>query len=394
MAKKTTDTKHHLQLYGRPIFTPEEGLTLTSQVREILLEEIHNGHWQVGERLPSVAQLARQSGLSRWPIQEAFECLRKEGYLRQTERSGTFLESLTPKGSKPLGLIGVAMLLDESPGNWKTVPHTQYRLAQVIKIVESRNFAVEVKYLRPEDDWSDVDRIGAVFSEATCGVISLAPFPHPAPAELAPDRLPFVYLGGNNHECRPTVAGDTMNGFYMMTRLVIEKGHRNIICFGDPNDTEYEQRDRLIGHERAMREAGLEVNLDAFRRSLGIAEGDLSALRRFLEDFRDATAIICMWGGADFHIVEVAGMMGIRVPDDLSITGHGAGPMGAKPDSTMTCLEYDQESLVNSCIDLVLAQKARRRADVSLVLGNPRIHMGDSLVAPRRSAAPAAARLD
>ncbi|HOE95395.1 MAG TPA: substrate-binding domain-containing protein [Candidatus Sumerlaeota bacterium] len=375
-------SKEHPQLFGRPIFPPDQGLTLTSQVREILLEEIHGGHWEVGERLPSVATLARQSGLSRWPIQEAFESLRKEGYLRQSSRSGTYLESLAPQGRKPLGSIGIVLMLEEEQGNWKTPPFTQYRLGRVIEMAEQRNFAVEVKYLRPSDDWSRVDQVGGVFSDKVIGVIALNPFHHPAAFELPPDRLPFVHIGGASQECHPTVAGDTMLGFYKLTRRIIEVGHRNIICFCNPTDPEWETQSRLDGHARAMNEAGLRVNEEACRRSMTIAEGDLAGLRTFLEEFRDATAIICMWGGVDFHIVQVATMMGIRVPEDLSVTGHGAGPMGTKSGATMTCLEYDMNAMLNACFDLLQVQRTRRRAEFSQILSNPLIHEGDSLAPP------------
>lgn len=376
-------THSHPQLFGRPIFTQELGLTLTNQVREILLEEIHQGRWQVGDRLPSVAVLAKQSGLSRWPIQEAFERLRKEGYLRQSERSGTFLDTLSPEGRKPLGAIGVAMLLSEEAGSWITAPFLQYRLSRIMEVAEQRNFAIEIKYLRPDDDWTEVDRVGAVFSSSVIGVLSLNPFPHASPVELPADRLPFVYLGGNTYDCAPTVAGDTMAGFYQLTRHILGLGHRNIVCFLNPNDTEHENRNRLLGHERAMQEAGLTVNEQAWRRSLTITEGDLSAIRAYIEEFHEASAIICMWGAVDVQIVQVATMMGIRVPDDLSVTGHGAGPMGANyPGKVMTCLEYDMDAMINASFDLLQTQKSRRRVEFSLLLSNPLIHAGDSLAAP------------
>jgi DNA-binding LacI/PurR family transcriptional regulator len=378
-------TKNQPQLFGRPIFTQELGLTLTSQVREILLEEIHNGRWEVGDRLPSVAVLARLSGLSRWPIQEAFERLRKEGYLHQSERSGTYLASLAPKGRKPLGSIGVAMVLAEEAGSWTTAPFLQYRLSRILEMAEQRHFAIEIKYLRPDDDWAEIDRVGSTFSDSVIGVISLNTFPHPAQIELPPNRLPFVYLGGNTNECLPTVAGDTMSGFYQLTKHIIDLGHRDIICFLNPNDTEQENQNRLMGHERAMHEVGLTVNTTACQRSLQIQEGDLMAIRSYLEEFHEATAIICMWGAVDTQIVQVATMMGLRVPEDLSVTGHGAGPMGANyPSKTMTCLEYDMDAMINACFDLLQAQKQRRRAEMTLVLSNPLLHKGDSLAAPQR----------
>jgi DNA-binding LacI/PurR family transcriptional regulator len=351
-------------------------------VREILLEEILAGHWQPGERLPSVASLAKLSGLSRWPIQEAFEGLREEGYLRQSERSGTFLETLTPKGQTPRATLGVAMLLSEDRHNWTTTPYSGYRLSRIMAAAEARNYAVEVKHLRAEDHWDRVDRAGAVFDRDVLGVISLYAFPHEPQEYLAPDRLPFVYLGTNTHACLPAVAGDTMGGFYRLTKRILSEGHRDIVCLFDPFDDPWENQSRLQAHRYAMEEAGFEVNVDAFDFSRSLTEGDLAGLRRFIERFHTATAIICMWGSVSSQLVEVAEMMEIRVPQDLSIVAHGASPMGSRRTSVMTHLEYDMDALVASCFDLLQEQKSERRTRRNIILGASRIHEGASLAPP------------
>ena len=371
-------------LFGRPIFSSSAGLTLTAQVREILLEEILSGHWTAGERLPSVAALARQSGLSRWPIQEAFEALRKEGYLRQEERSGTYLECMSPEGRKPVGTVGVAMLLSEGRDSWSTAPYAEYRLSRVLSVAERRHYAVEVKYLRGNDDWSELDRVGAVFQPRIAGVISLYPFRHPFRDTLEPDRLPFVHLGGNSHICLPTVAGDTIDGFYRLTQRVLDEGHREIVCLPDPFDSEWEARCAYMGHERAMRQAGLPVNQAAWDYGRGIETEDLAVLRTFLDEFRSATAVICMWGCVSSRLVEVAEMAGIAVPKDLSIVAHGASAMGARNDVAMTHLDYDMDGLVDACFDLILEQKAERHVCKTLVLGSAWVREGASLGAPRK----------
>lgn len=373
------ESKKHYSMFGHPILDGGRGLTFTSQVREILLEEILSGHWRVGERLPSVAQLSRQSGLSRWPIQEAFDLLEAEGYLSKSERSGTFLKSLEPEGRKHEGTIGVALLLTEEHGTWSTAPYSEYRLARLMAVAESRQLSIEVKYLAADDEWENVDVAGKVFRSSVLGVISLYCFPHIPPKKLPEDRLPFVYIGGHTGSCVPSVAGDTFSGFYHLTRKVIGQGHRKIVCFADPSDSEWEREYSLRGHAQAMVESGLKVNEEAWRRSLEIAEGDLTAIRSYLEEFNSATAIICMWGAMAPSLVEVAGIMGMKVPADLSITAHGAAPLGSRRDVMMTCLEYDVDGLINQAIDLLIEQRRTRRVDRTAILNNPTITEGGSL---------------
>lgn len=377
--------KKHYALFGHPILDGGRGLTFTSQVREILLEEILSGHWRVGDRLPSVAQLARQSGLSRWPIQEAFDLLEAEGYLSKSERSGTYLKSMEPEGKRPKGTIGVALLLTEEQGTWSTAPYSEYRLARLMAVAESRQLSIEVKYLAADDDWENVDLAGKFFRPSVMGVISLYCFPHNSPRKLPDDRLPFVYIGGHTGYCVPSVAGDTFSGFYHLTRKVLSQGHRDVVCFADPSDSDWEREYGLRGHAQAMQEAGLRINEAAWRRSLDVAEGDLSGIRDFLEEFNSATAIICMWGAMAPSLVEVAGIMGLNVPADLSITAHGAAPLGSRRDIMMTCLEYDVDGLIAQAIDLLEEQRRTRRVDRTAILSNPTITEGGSLAPVSRA---------
>ena len=125
---QVAETREKARLFGRPILHSDLAHSLVDQVCEILLEEIHGGRWEVGERLPGASALAEESGLSRSPIQRAFEKLRERGYLRQEHRSGTYLASIYPKGLAPGGSIGIAIVLKEQGGQWYTFPHTHHRL--------------------------------------------------------------------------------------------------------------------------------------------------------------------------------------------------------------------------------------------------------------------------
>jgi DNA-binding LacI/PurR family transcriptional regulator len=166
--------------------------------------------------------------------------------------------------------------------------------------------------------------------------------------------------------------------------MLINLGHKNIVCFCDPADTEFETSNHMLGHIQAMDDANLALNDQAWKRSLQIQEGDLSAVRSYLEEFSDATAIVCMWGGMASTLVSVAGMMNIKVPEDLSITAHGSCPLVSKPGETMTCLEYDVDALIQSSIDLLREQQISRQVKRTRVLGNPVVHQGASVAPPKK----------
>src|SRR6478609_2292202 len=61
-----------------------------------LRDEILEGRLRPGSRLPSSRDLARQHGLSRGTVVNAFEQLRSEGYLQGTIGSGTYVSTVLP----------------------------------------------------------------------------------------------------------------------------------------------------------------------------------------------------------------------------------------------------------------------------------------------------------
>ena len=380
--------KSKMQLYGRPIFADSEDATLTAQVYEILREEICAGRWQVGQRLPGVPTFADETGLSRWPLQRAFEKLREEGYLRQEKRVGSFLASVNPKDAGARGVVGIAMPVLDGGDEPVTYQHLPHRLRFIIEGATERGYLTQVKYLRDSDDWRQISRRGAVFSDRVEGVISLFAFPHAREEDLAldADRLPFVFWGSNSSSCLPVVAGDTHSGFYRLTHKLIALGHKDIImCIHDPQESERERENRFLGHERAMREARLEANHEAAEWSRRLQAGDLSGVREFLERFGEATAIISVALGLTHDIIAVAELMGWRVPEDVSVTGHGLPLMRPHdPDHALTRLRYDEKQAVDGCFTLLEQQRTKRRCLTARLLLCPTIEEGRSIAPPRQ----------
>lgn len=61
------------------------------QVHEVLKEEITEGKWPVGSKLPSMRQLGSEVGASHQPVQRAIEKLEREGYVEKRHGSGTYV---------------------------------------------------------------------------------------------------------------------------------------------------------------------------------------------------------------------------------------------------------------------------------------------------------------
>jgi LacI family transcriptional regulator len=141
---------------------------------------------------------------------------------------------------------------------------------------------------------------------------------------LAQRQVPTVVLGQRAAFCSqfPNVENDDSQGSYLLTRHLLELGHRKIAFFCGPMSWPW-ALDRLNGFRRALREAKIEPDDRLiFTSGTTIEEGEKAALQMLNED-APATAVQAV---NDFVAIGAANVFlnqGLRIPRDLSLAGFG-----------------------------------------------------------------------
>lgn len=135
-------------------------------------------------------------------------------------------------------------------------------------------------------------------------------------------RLPYVMTWSIDE-----VKSDQCVGFsyfdasIQMAELVVKYGHTNIaLCVGMAIDNE-RVRARIAGTKAAMKAAGLDLRPDWIIEQPFTFEGGRIAVRELMKGSERPTVLIC---GTDLQAAGAIGEcrdQGIRVPEDLSITG-------------------------------------------------------------------------
>jgi GntR family transcriptional regulator/MocR family aminotransferase len=83
----------------------EPGRPLRAQLEEGLREAVRSGRLMAGAPLPSSRALARDLGVSRRLVVEAFAQLAAEGYLVTRQGAGTFVAETAAAAPAPTGLL-------------------------------------------------------------------------------------------------------------------------------------------------------------------------------------------------------------------------------------------------------------------------------------------------
>ncbi len=161
--------------------------------------------------------------------------------------------------------------------------------------------------------------------ERVDGLIIVSLSPHASELErIERSGLPTVLVDAH-HRSLPRVVGNDVLGGRLAAQHVIGLGHRRIAFLGDYSRTDLaftSSRLRLTGVRQAARAAGIRLppgrvgtGEHSRRRAAEIATRMLTASER-------PTAIVCASDTQAAGVLQAAGHLGLRLPDDLSVTGY------------------------------------------------------------------------
>ena len=117
---------------------------------------------------------------------------------------------------------------------------------------------------------------------------------------------------------------DDVRGGELATSHLIELGHRRIAFIGDKPPDPYRfasSRDRTRGYERALAQAGIEPRPEYVREGTQSHQVARSIAIDLLRLPQRPTAVFAASDAQALGVLEAARILGIRVPEELSVVG-------------------------------------------------------------------------
>ncbi|GAC15312.1 LacI family DNA-binding transcriptional regulator [Aliiglaciecola lipolytica] len=114
---------------------------------------------------------------------------------------------------------------------------------------------------------------------------------------------------------------DNELGGYLGTRHLIESGHTKIAYIAGPT-SKVDANQRLAGHKRALKEAGLKIDQNLFYQGNYLESDGVDGLTELLKDNKEFTALVCANDWMASGAITCARDMGLDLPKDLSIIGY------------------------------------------------------------------------
>ena len=128
-----------------------------------------------------------------------------------------------------------------------------------------------------------------------------------------------VMLAPNSYRA-PSVVPDNEKGARLLTRHLIELGHRSIGFISGPNHLRTSAI-RLDGHRAELERAGVEWQEELVESGHFTAEGGGKALALLLDRRPDITAVFASSDLMAFGVLSELAARAVRVPEDMSVGG-------------------------------------------------------------------------
>jgi len=226
-------------------------------------------------------------------------------------------------------------------------------LAGIDSVLETQGFQILLADTHniPE---KELDYLNTFDDQRVDGVILIATvFTSKHMAALKNRKLPLVIVG-QNLSGFPCVYHDDYHAFYDITKLILQKGCKRLGYIGALSQDKAVGRERFRAYQDALYEAGLE---DQSERAV-IAEFTMRSgrekARELLETYGVLDALICATDTMAAGALQYLHEQGIKVPEQILLTGQGASEISEVTSPTITTIRYFYEESGANAADLMM----------------------------------------
>jgi LacI family transcriptional regulator len=237
-------------------------------------------------------------------------------------------------------------------------------------------------------------RLPALCDGRIDGLILMAPT-MTLPPEVFPAHTPFVSIHANtNLPGVPNVESDEERGACEMVRSLIARGHRRIMHLAGPAGLTGAAR-RIRGYKRALAKARIALNPELIVPAAFSAPVAREALRGWLKRHPGhllPQAIFCANDSAAIGCMETLAELGLRVPDDISVTGFDDTLVARVAVPQLTSVHQPLREMGIRAVELLL-ERVEKGTEKTAVLAKSIVLPGELIMRASVSAAPTVDRI-
>lgn len=257
--------------------------------------------------------------------------------------------------------------------------------AQLAKEIERRAYAGGYKLLLCNTD-NDKIKVGGyvdmLLEYNADGVIVAETALGGAIDRLLGAGFPIVSINSGLGPEVHSVYVDNIEGTFLATSHLIERGHTDIAFIGSDNEPG-KANHRLDGYMKAMGEHGLAVDYGRIKLGNYQLETGHFYAQQLLERSRRFTAIVCGNDLIAFGALNALKDNGVRVPDDVSLVGFDDVYLTTIADPKLTSVRQPVPEISRHAVDVLVKLMNGEPVDEKTVTVVPSLVERHSVAAPR-----------
>jgi LacI family transcriptional regulator len=187
-------------------------------------------------------------------------------------------------------------------------------------------------------------------------IISTAHLQSPDLDRLERSGVPFVLLNRSSG-AHPGVFGDDIQGGRLAAEHLVQLGHRRIGSLAGPADVSTGHL-RLEGFRRVLAEAGVPVNERWLATTSLDVKPAIAAAHAVLSRPDRPTALVTVNDTVAIAAMSVAGDLGLRVPQDLSVVGYNDSELAGLMSPPLTSVRVPIQAMGTAAVDLLVRRIA------------------------------------
>ena len=199
----------------------------------------------------------------------------------------------------------------------------------------------------------EMDYIRRVESRLADGIVQLLPSSETTPNNI-PSDIPCVNACGCEHtNGRPAIRIDNRGAAKTMVDYLISLGHTRIGVISGLKDNSHSM-DRLKGYKESLQQAGIPFEQALVAEGCFTMESGRKAAIQLCEMKNRPTAIFSMSDEMAIGAIQALKTYGLRVPDDISVTGFDDIGYAKFCDPSLTTIAQPAEEMGRASLDLLL----------------------------------------
>ena len=324
-----------------------------------------------GDKLPSENELAKKYNVSRQTVRKAIANLESAGYAYAEHGRGTFCSEMLAhtKSSKNIAVVTTYLSDYIFPHLIKGIDEVMEKYGYSIMLKSTNNSRTGEARCLEELLTKDIEGLIIEPSKSHMYCNNTSYF-----KKLEEFSIPYLFIQGkyNQMDSVPHVIMDDEKGGYMVTKYMIDKGHRNIIGVFKSDDCQGQNRHK--GFVRALNEAGIPYDPDnvIWFYTEDRKSHPYTGIKQIVNSGKEFDGVVCYNDQTAMMVIRALNECGLKVPRDISITGYDNAQRGNNVGLQLTTIAHPQEELgvmaAEMLMDMIKGKEGERHIVIDPVL--------------------------